>query len=182
MISIYKIIFLFLFLFKFSNCFEFYNIPNIQRIHSNIPNFIQQYDDNDVLSLAKTNNINIEDKKIWEIKKEIYKIYMKKKQIFIIGIDGTICQTSNRNYINSIPDHMIINSINKLYEHGHEIHYFTSRGSLSGKDWNEFTYRQLRMWGVKYNTLNIGKPYYDYWVDNKSINIDDDDYDYDYKI
>ena len=171
MISIEKIIFFIVFTYKFAFCFDFYNIPNIQRVHSNIPHFIQQYDDDDVLTLAKKYNIHVEHKKIWEIKKEIYKYYMKGKNIYIISIDGTICHRTGEHYLHSIPDHMIINSINKLHEHGHEIHYYTSRGSLSGKDWSEFTYRQLQIWGVKYNTLNIGKPYYNYWIDSRAINI-----------
>ena len=31
----------------------------------------------------------------------------------------------------------------------------------------------MKIWGVKYNTLNIGKMHYDYWIDDKAINIDD---------
>ena len=37
----------------------------------------------------------------------------------------------------------------------------------------------MKMWGVKYNTLNIGKFHYDYWIDDKAINIDDWYYDSD---
>ena len=62
---------------------------------------------------------------------------------------------------------------NKLYEEGNEVHYWTARGAVSGKDWSDFTLRQMKIWGVKYSSLNIGKMHYDLWIDDKAMNIDD---------
>ena len=62
-----------------------------------------------------------------------------------------------------------IHLYNDLYE-GHEVHYLTPRGSVSKKHWDEFTYNQLKLWDVKYDSLRIGKLYYDAWIDDKCIN------------
>lgn len=92
---------------------------------------------------------------------------------FIIDIDGTICNTKNSNYTNSIPRYKNINLFNKLYDQGHQLHYWTARGANSGLDWDEFTVLQLKTWKVKYTTINMGKPHYDVWIDDKAINAND---------
>lgn len=89
---------------------------------------------------------------------------------YIVDIDGTICKTSGDAYGNSVPLLDRIELINKLYDQGHEIHYWTARGSRSGKDWKDFTIKQLVGWGCKYNSINVGKPVYDMWIDDKAIN------------
>ena len=103
---------------------------------------------------------------------------IKKKKIYIIDIDGTICITHNSNYNNSIPKTKNIEIFNNLYENGNEIHYWTARGAKSGIDWNEYTKQQLNEWGVKYTSINLGKPHYDVWIDDKAINEKDIDTDY----
>lgn len=107
-----------------------------------------------------------------------------KKKIYFIDIDGTICFTERSLYNNSIPDYEKIKIFNNLYDKGHEINYLTARGSISGKIWDDFTVSQLESWNVKYSSINIGKPHYDIWIDDKAINIDDvdeyfDDVDFD---
>tara|TARA_Y100000816_G_C26070278_1_gene562883 strand:- start:850 stop:1326 length:477 start_codon:yes stop_codon:yes gene_type:complete len=92
---------------------------------------------------------------------------------FIIDIDGTICNTKNSNYTTSIPRYKNINLFNKLYDQGHQLHYWTARGANSGLDWDEFTVLQLKTWKVKYTTINMGKPHYDVWIDDKAINAND---------
>lgn len=89
---------------------------------------------------------------------------------YIVDIDGTICITSGDDYNNSVPLMDRIARINQLYNQGHEIHYWTARGSRSGKDWKDFTTKQLVSWGCKYNSINVGKPVYDLWIDDKAIN------------
>jgi hypothetical protein len=89
---------------------------------------------------------------------------------YIIDIDDTICTTVNKDYFNSVPIKSRINNLNLLYDKGHEIHYWTARGSSSGIDWTKFTLRQLDEWGCKYTTAKCGKPSYDFWVDDKAIN------------
>lgn len=94
--------------------------------------------------------------------------------IYVIDIDGTICtqtnNVNNRNYDKAIPLIERINKVNKLYEEGNQIIYFTSRGSGSGIDWKEFTEKQLMNWKVKYHKLIFGKPSGDIFIDDKSIN------------
>ena len=96
--------------------------------------------------------------------------YSKK---YIIDIDGTICNTNNSDYFNSKPNYVNINFFNNLYEKGNEINYWTARGANSGINWDEFTQKQLESWNVKYDSINMGKPHYDYWIDDKAINVND---------
>ena len=89
---------------------------------------------------------------------------------YIIDIDGTICTKTDSDYPNCTPLYDNIDVFNQLYALGHEIHYWTSRGEISGKNWDELTLSQLKSWGVKYNSINMGKPHYDVWVDDKAVN------------
>lgn len=92
---------------------------------------------------------------------------------YIVDIDGTICtDTEGSNYINARPILNRIEHFNTLYDQGNEIHYWTARGSNSGKDWSELTHQQLKSWGVKYTSLKLGKPAYDIWIDDKAINVE----------
>lgn len=88
---------------------------------------------------------------------------------YIIDIDQTICLTIGSDYTNSIPYQDRIDVINALYDAGHEINYWTSRGGTSGLEWAEFTINQLTLWGCKYTTINTGKPVYDLWIDDKAV-------------
>lgn len=174
----YKILFFILFN-KFVSGYDFYKKCNFNRIHINEPKIFENMDKDDIIAMSKRYNIPYEKRNIWSVKEDLYKLYMKNKKIYVIDIDKTICQTPKSEYINSIPDYGIINSFNELFEDGHELHYWTARGSVSNKNWADFTYRQMKIWGVKYNTLNIGKLHYDYWIDDKAININDWYYDSD---
>jgi hydroxymethylpyrimidine pyrophosphatase-like HAD family hydrolase len=93
------------------------------------------------------------------------------KKVYIIDIDGTICSKTNSDYTSANPIFENIDKFNYLYEKGHQIHYWTARGALSGKNWDAFTVKQLKSWNVKYNTINMGKPHYDVWIDDKAINV-----------
>lgn len=93
--------------------------------------------------------------------------------IYYVDIDQTICNTTKSEYSNATPYLSRIEKINKLFDDGHEIHYWTARGSKSGINWKDLTLRQLRTWGVKYTTLNMNKPVYDFWIDDKAINSED---------
>jgi len=90
---------------------------------------------------------------------------------YIVDIDGTICnqERPKPNYLTAKPHMDRIKKMNKLFDEGHELHYWTARGSTSGKDWNDFTRQQLAGWGVKSTSVNCGKPIYDIWVDDKAI-------------
>ena len=88
-----------------------------------------------------------------------------------VDVDETICYyEGEREYPLAKPRSDRIEIINELYEQGHTIVYWTARGSLTGKDWFELTTRQLNEWGAKHHTVELGKPHYDFYIDDKSIN------------
>lgn len=89
--------------------------------------------------------------------------------IYGFDIDGTICST-DCDYNDAKPYEEVIAKINNLYNQGHEIILFTSRGYKSGKDWFDFTKNQVNSWGVSYHKLIMGKPQFDIFVDDKAIN------------
>ena len=66
-----------------------------------------------------------------------------------------------------------IAAVNKYYDEGHEITYWTARGSGSGIDWTEVTEKQLAKWGAKYHHLILGKPQYDLFIDDKCLRTSD---------
>ena len=92
--------------------------------------------------------------------------------LIYVDIDGTICDSSN-GYENAIPIKKNIDTINKLYDNGNVIVYWTSRGRKTGIDWSELTKKQLLDWGCLYHELSMNdKPSYDLLIDDKAINID----------
>jgi hypothetical protein len=94
--------------------------------------------------------------------------------IIYIDIDDTICYSPNKpDYNYCIPIYNNIDKANKLYEDGHNIIYWTARGTQTGIDWKAITEKQLKNWGVKYTELKFGKPYYDLFIDDKNMNSKD---------
>lgn len=91
--------------------------------------------------------------------------------IYYVDIDNTICRTNGNDYYNSIPINEAIDKINLLFECGHTIIYWTSRGQTTGKDWYFFTMKQLRSWDCKFHDLRTDKPSYDFIIDDKCKNI-----------
>jgi uncharacterized HAD superfamily protein len=94
------------------------------------------------------------------------------RKTFIIDIDGTICNNTNGDYKNAKPYRSRISKINALYEQGHHIIYWTSRGMSTGLDWEELTMAQLKEWGCLHHELRMDKPMYDHWIDDKARNAD----------
>lgn len=94
--------------------------------------------------------------------------------IYMVDIDQTICVTpqidGKHRYDMSVPIPHRIEEINKLYDQGHTIKYWTARGSGSGLDWTELTQKQLNDWGCKFHEVKLGKPSYDVWIDDKALN------------
>ena len=91
-----------------------------------------------------------------------------------MDIDETICETQScRDYSKSVPMKDRIAKINKLYEEGNTIVYWTARGTETGIDWREVTENQFKEWGVKYHKLKFGKPVYDLFVDDRNFNSED---------
>jgi len=91
--------------------------------------------------------------------------------VIYVDIDETICMTpEDRNYAHSAPLDSHIQKINRLYDGGNKIVYWTARGSGSGIDWRETTEKQLESWGAKYHELRLGKPIYDLFICDKAMN------------
>ena len=106
---------------------------------------------------------------------------------YCIDIDGTICSpTVGRVYHKAEPWKDRIKVLNKLYDEGHYIIYFTARAmgrfadqphsvaSVKAKEvLFELTRQQLEEWGVKYNELIMGKPHADFFIDDKGVKDED---------
>ena len=94
-----------------------------------------------------------------------------------VDIDETICfyeGVDRLGYKNAIPNEKNIAKINQLYDEGHEITYWTARGSHSGIDYLELTANQLDEWGCQYHELSVGeKPNYDLLICDKTKRIEE---------
>ena len=96
---------------------------------------------------------------------------------YCFDLDGVICNNTYGDYENAEPNQLAIKRINKLFYEGNYILIYTSR--YMGKFNNdilkvneygyETTLKQLKNWGVQFNKLLLGKPEYDYIIDDKSI-------------
>ena len=101
---------------------------------------------------------------------------------YCVDIDGTICTpTVGRDYHKAEPWQDRIKVLNKLYDEGNYIIYFTARamGRFSDTPLSiasvsaeavlfDLTKQQLDDWGVKYHELIMGKPHADYFIDDKA--------------
>ena len=101
---------------------------------------------------------------------------MKKynKRIYV-DIDDTICYYEDGNkgdYSKALPYKDRIEQINKLYEEGNHITYWTARGTQTGIFWLDVTIKQFEKWGVKYHAIRDCKPVYDMYIDDKSFNAE----------
>lgn len=95
-------------------------------------------------------------------------------KIIYIDVDETICYTpTSREYKNAEPILENIAKINKLYDEGNTIVYWTARGSKKQINWYTLTKQQLDNWGAKYNELRVDKPYYDLFIDDKTLRIEE---------
>lgn len=93
--------------------------------------------------------------------------------IIYVDIDETICiSPKDRNYEKAVPIDKNIKKINKMYDNGDKIVYWTARGTGSGIDWRQVTEKQFKEWGVKYHELHLGKPIYDLFIDDKNISTE----------
>jgi len=97
-------------------------------------------------------------------------------KVIFIDIDETIFDTPQgevRDYTKSKPIIENVKKANQLYDEGHKIVYWTARGSRSGLDWYDLTKQQLNKFNVKYHSLRCDKPYYDMFIDDKGVNVED---------
>lgn len=101
--------------------------------------------------------------------------------VIYVDIDDTIADydinDSKTDYYKARPIHMNIAKINKLYDEGNTIIYYTARSSVSvdkREEYTELTIKQLNDWGCKYNEVSVGdKPAYDLIICDKSKRIEE---------
>jgi len=95
------------------------------------------------------------------------------RMIYCFDLDGTICTSVEKSqYENALPDKVVVNEINRLYDEGNIIKIMTARGCVSGVDHTQLTEKQLNDWGVKYHELLMHiKPHADWFIDDKGIHI-----------
>ncbi len=95
--------------------------------------------------------------------------------VVFVDIDETICfYEGTREYPLAKPNLENIEKINKLYEQGNEITYYSARGTVTKIDWYDCTKSQLDRWGCKYHHLILGeKPNYDLLICDKTKRIEE---------
>ena len=102
-----------------------------------------------------------------------------KKKTVLVDIDETICfYSGERRYDLSEPCQKNIDKINRMYDDGWQVIYWTARGAVSKKDYTEHTRAQLTEWGCKYHDLITGtspnpKPHFDLIIDDKAKRIEE---------
>jgi hypothetical protein len=107
------------------------------------------------------------------------------KRVVLVDIDETICFYKDKRRYDMAVGHMAnIAKINKLYDEGWHVVYWTARGASekskkAGKCYYDFTWKQLESWGCKFHDLSTGtkgeyiKPSYDMVVDDKAKRIEE---------
>jgi hypothetical protein len=102
--------------------------------------------------------------------------------IAFVDIDETIAfYDGDRIYEEAKPSYENIDKINKLYDEGWIIIYWTARGSTQPNNKERLEYlrtltsQQLHNWGAKFHELQIGdkKPLYDLIIDDKAKRIEE---------
>ncbi len=105
------------------------------------------------------------------------------RKIFV-DIDETICfypgERNYRYYDLAEPSYDNIAKINKLYDEGNIITYWTARGSSQPDNigrldkYKAITISQLDRWGCKYHDVQLGtKPQFDLLIDDKTKRIEE---------
>ena len=101
-------------------------------------------------------------------------------RVIYVDIDETICHRESsvdfgvtHDYTKAKPIKENIEKINKLYDEGNTIVYWTARGSRKQIDWTELTTKQLNKWGAKYHELKVNKPFYDVFIEDKAFRIEE---------
>ena len=116
---------------------------------------------------------------------ESKKLSSDDRKVVLVDVDETICfYSGKRRYDLAEPSEENIAKINKLYDEGWYVVYWTARGgsqkSISlGKCYYEFTWHQLESWGCKFHDLSTGskgkyiKPACDMVIDDKAKRIEE---------
>ena len=116
---------------------------------------------------------------------ESKKLQADGQKVALVDVDETVCTyTDKRQYDLAVPIQEAIDKINKLYDEGWYIIYWTARGGSAsskkaGRCYWDFTNDQLKKWGCKFHELSTGskgnyiKPPNDLVIDDKAVHIED---------
>jgi len=89
-----------------------------------------------------------------------------KKKTYCVDIDGVLTnEIEGHDYANRTPNRVNIGRVNSLHRAGHIIKLWTSRFSEDRK----VTEKWLEEHGVRYHSMLLGKPQYDFIIDDKAI-------------
>ena len=107
------------------------------------------------------------------------------QKVALVDIDETVCvYGEKRQYDHALPIKKNIDKINKLYDEGWYIIYWTARGGSesskkAGRCYYDYTWKQLESWGCKFHELSTGskgnyiKPPNDLIIDDKAKRIEE---------
>ena len=76
----------------------------------------------------------------------------------MVDIYGTICYTEGSNYEDSEPMQERIERLNKLFDEGNEIHYWTARGARSVKIGQDLLRHNYKVGELQIYNNKLGKP------------------------
>jgi hypothetical protein len=74
--------------------------------------------------------------------------------IYIVDVDGIICDSDPLDYKFAFPHFEKIEEINELYQDGNTIIYWCVRDK---KQWKDVTHSQLAAWGCKFDVVIFGQ-------------------------
>jgi len=82
-----------------------------------------------------------------------------------VDIDGVLCNNTGGQRHKAEPNEATIQTLNQWYINGATIILESAR------PWAEYdmTKEQLARWGVRYDTLILGKPQVDFTIDDRSV-------------
>lgn len=103
----------------------------------------------------------------------------KNMKTYVFDIDGTVCGTvEDGDYSKAKPYKHRIKQINDLHDQGNKIVFHTARGmgrygnaaAMAHAAFYDLTFKQLKSWNIKFDSLYMGKPSGDIYVDDKGVN------------
>jgi len=84
---------------------------------------------------------------------------------YLIDIDGTVLtQQAPGEYEKAMPIEGAVKGVNKLYDEGNQIVFYTSRNYK----YMQITIKQLREFGFKFHHVCFGKPHADRIIDDRA--------------
>lgn len=112
---------------------------------------------------------------------------MKELKTYVFDLDGTICfpnldaPDTHTRYRMAKPNPRVIAFMRWCYEHGDRLIIHTARRMLTHKgdvdkiieDVGQVTIDWLKEQKVPYHELVFGKPYGDYYIDDKAVNANE---------